>query len=225
MVYPFARLRVVRLLLPAAIVVGFLFGRLYVPARQVQATSLVPAGAVWKYLDNGSDQGTTWRGRAFNDGAWAAGPAQLGYGDGDEATVVGFGPDANNKFITTYFRRSFSVANPGAFSALNLQFKRDDGAVVYLNGAEVFRDNLPAGAITHITPALGAVADDGTEWLSASVSPSLLTVGANVLAVEIHQAAPTSTDISFDLQLSAVGGVNLTRGPYLQMGTPTATAK
>ena len=55
---------------------------------------LTPAGSVWKYLDNGTNQGTAWRAPAFNDTTWASGPAQLGYGDGDEATVVGFGPDA-----------------------------------------------------------------------------------------------------------------------------------
>ncbi|WP_230687570.1 hypothetical protein, partial [Streptococcus pneumoniae] len=49
--------------------------------------TLVPMGSSWRYLDNGSNQGTAWRAGAFNDTAWAAGPAQLGYGDGDEATV------------------------------------------------------------------------------------------------------------------------------------------
>jgi len=54
----------------------------------------ISSGASWKYLDNGSDQGTAWRARSFNDGAWASGPAQLGFGDGDEATVVAGGPAA-----------------------------------------------------------------------------------------------------------------------------------
>jgi hypothetical protein len=60
--------------------------------------TLVPSNSVWKYLDNGSDQGAAWRDAAFNDKAWASGPAQLGYGDGGEATVVSYGPDANNKY-------------------------------------------------------------------------------------------------------------------------------
>jgi hypothetical protein len=53
-----------------------------------QSTALVPAGSTWHYRDDGSDQGTAWRASAFNDAAWTAGPAQLGYGDGDEATAV-----------------------------------------------------------------------------------------------------------------------------------------
>src|SRR5688572_33317131 len=57
------------------------------------AQTLISTGAVWKYLDNGTDQGTAWRGTSFADGSWLSGPAQLGYGDGDEATTNSFGPD------------------------------------------------------------------------------------------------------------------------------------
>ncbi|HEY2952833.1 MAG TPA: Ig-like domain-containing protein, partial [Verrucomicrobiae bacterium] len=66
------------------------------------AQLIVPTNSVWKYLDNGSDQGTAWIAPAFDDSSWASGPAQLGYGDGDEATVVNSGP-TNNYYITTYF--------------------------------------------------------------------------------------------------------------------------
>ena len=107
-----------------------------------QELSLVPRGAVWKYLDDGSDPGTAWRQPGFSDVAWRSGPAQLGYGDGDEATVVGFGPLSFFKYITTYFRRSFTLAEPSDVVRLRLRLQRDDGAVVYLNGVEVARSNL-----------------------------------------------------------------------------------
>ena len=68
---------------------------------------LIASNSVWKYLDNGSDQGTSWTSLTYDDSSWLFGPAQLGYGDGDEVTPVGYGPDANNKYITTYFRRTF----------------------------------------------------------------------------------------------------------------------
>ena len=71
------------------------------------------------------------------------GSAPFGYGDGDEATVLSYGPAVTNKFITTYFRRAFTVANTSVIHALTLRLLRDDGAVVYLNGAEVFRSNMP----------------------------------------------------------------------------------
>ncbi|MGH9658653.1 MAG: hypothetical protein ACRD96_08920, partial [Bryobacteraceae bacterium] len=78
------------------------------------AQTLIAPGAVWKYLDNGSNQGTSWIAPSFPDSTWASGPAQLGYGDGDEATIVSFGPNASAKYITTYFRHSFNVANPAS---------------------------------------------------------------------------------------------------------------
>ena len=171
---------------------------------------LVPFGSVWKYLDDGSDQGTAWRASVFNDSAWAAGPAQLGYGDGDEATVVGFGPDVGNKFITTYFRRAFNVSSPTDFDCLLLRLERDDGVVVYLNGVEVVRDNLPAGTITNSTPANVFLAVPyETNVFLAGVDSSLLVAGTNVLAVEIHQSDPFSSDISFDLELTG----SLSGGP------------
>ncbi|HRI22394.1 MAG TPA: hypothetical protein PLA68_15640, partial [Panacibacter sp.] len=60
-----------------------------------QTTTLIAAGSSWKYLDNGTNQGTAWAGTSFSDAAWASGNAQLGYGDGDEATVVGYGGNAS----------------------------------------------------------------------------------------------------------------------------------
>ncbi len=195
----------------------------YVPAAWAVDTTLVPAGATWKFLDNGSNQGTAWRPLSFDDSAWSSGPAQLGYGDGDEATTLGYGPDANNKYITTYFRRVFTVADASVFNGLTLRLLRDDGAVVYLNGTEVWRSNMPVGGVGYQTVASVAVggADEST-WFQTTLSPALLVNGTNVLAVELHQSGGTSTDISFDLQLiGSDGSASVTRGPYLQSGTPS----
>jgi len=119
--------------------------------------TLVATGSVWKYLDDGSDQGTAWYEIGFDDSGWASGPAELGYGDGDEATVVSYGPNPGNKYVTTYFRHSFSVLDASVYKSMTLNVKRDDGVVVYLNGNEVFRDNMPGGMITYTTPAASAV--------------------------------------------------------------------
>ncbi len=182
-------------------------------------TTLISTGAVWKYLDDGSDQGTTWSGAGFNDTAWASGPAELGYGDGDEATVVSFGPDAENKFVTTYFRHTFSVANPAAISNLLMRVKRDDGVILYLNGTEVFRDNLPAGPVSHTTFALTAFDDES--FLASNPAASLLVAGNNVIAAEIHQGNTNSSDISFDLELVA----NFTpEAPTVSITSPTSGA-
>ena len=66
--------------------------------------------SVWRYLDNGTDQGTAWRSPSFNDSGWLSGPAPLGYGsDGGSGTKVSYGGDYTNKYITTYFRRTFTL--------------------------------------------------------------------------------------------------------------------
>lgn len=196
------------------------------PLSHLQAqTVFIPQGATWKYLDNGSDQGTSWRALGFDDSAWASGPAQLGYGDGDEATVLQFGPNSSTKYITTYFRRTFTVADPNTVAGLKLELLRDDGAVVYLNGTEVARSNLPTGTIDYTTLAPVAVsgAEETTTFFPFTLSPAALLAGANVVAVEIHQQSGTSSDVSFDLRLTdGLTAPVVTRGPYLQTATSTS---
>src|SRR2546422_5671163 len=93
------------------LVAGFLLTLALPSPAQPSTVSLVSPGSVWKYLDNGTDPGTAWPASDFDDSAWAEGEAQLGYGDGDESTVVSFGPDSNFKYVTTYFRRAFTSAD------------------------------------------------------------------------------------------------------------------
>ena len=162
--------------------------------------TVVPYESVWKYLDNGSDEGAAWRSNAFNDSSWASGPAQLGFGEGDEATTNSYGPDPDNKYVTTYYRKTFVVDSDLKCDALWVNVRADDGAVAYLNGSEIFRStNIPAGAITYLTFTTNYT--DG-ELEGQAVNPALLHAGTNVLAVEVHQCNLTSSDLSFDLELA-----------------------
>ncbi len=173
-------------------------------AEPAGAETFVATNTAWKYLDNGTDPGTAWRAPAFNDSAWASGLTPMGYEDSWIVTTNSFGPDANNKYITTYYRRTFTLEDATAYTNLLLRVQRDDGVVVYLNGTEVLRDNLPPGDITSATAALTAIGGtDETTFVKANPSASLLVSGPNVLAVEMHQSGPTSSDLSFDLELSA----------------------
>lgn len=197
-------------------------------AAASESVVLIPQGADWRYWDQGGTPPSsfpsfqTWPSRSYDDSSWAIGPAQLGYGEGDEATEVSYGPDPDTKYITTYFRRAFSVTDASQFNQLNLSVLRDDGVVVYLNGTEIYRNNMPAGVINANTLASTNVAGSAERtFFSTTLSSSFLLTGANVLAVELHQAAPDSIDLSFDLKLEAANVVTLTRGPYLQSGTTT----
>lgn len=191
------------------------------PPAAATADYLVPRGAVWRYLDDGSNQGTAWSQLGFDDSGWASGPAQLGYGDGDEQTVVSFGPNPGNKYITTYFRHTFQVTNPAAFNYGRLALLRDDGAIVYLNGTEIARSNMPATGVNHLTLAtLGVAGPEESYFFHYAFNPALLRPAPldNVLAVEIHQFDPASSDISFDAELLGADVVSVVRDPYLQMG-------
>jgi hypothetical protein len=165
---------------------------------------LIPAGSIWRYLDDGSNQGTSWRAPDFDDSSWEEGAAQLGYGDGDEATEVSFGDDSSNKHATTYFRRTFTVVDPNQIGNLLVRLVRDDGAIVYLNGEEVFRSNIDPGPVAFDTYT-GNVTPSGSEnsFIEEVIPSSSLVSGENTIAVEVHQASGTSSDMSFDFELQA----------------------
>ncbi len=184
---------------------------------------VVPAGSTWRYLDDGSFPGSSWTAAEFDDSAWRQGPAELGYGEGDEQTLTGYGPSASQKYLTTYFRRAFTPPPGIQVTGLQLDLLCDDGAAVYLNGTELVRVNLPAGALASSTRASGSSTDG--QWLQFEVTAAALRPDQNVLAVEVHQVSPSSSDVSFDLELSA-SGLELVRGPYLQsVGTTRAVVR
>ncbi len=162
-------------------------------------STLFTTGSIWKYHDQGSNLGTAWRSSSYNDSAWASGPSQLGYGDGDEATVVSFGSNSSAKHPTTYFRKTFNVTADN-YTGATLQVKRDDGIVVYLNGVEIGRSNING------TPSFNSFAstyatDDGNGWHDIVFDPGLLNAGNNTLAIEVHQSSGSSSDLSFDARL------------------------
>jgi hypothetical protein len=125
----------------------------------------------------------SWRNPSFDDSSWSSGPAQLGYGENDEATrvednaVPGYTASHVDRYITTYFRHRFNVSNPANITALTLELLRDDGAAVYLNGQEIqpARSNLPPGDIAFDTPAsaTGTGAEE-TTFYSFDVNPAML---------------------------------------------------
>ncbi len=183
------------------------------PVAPPATQQLIPVGSTWRYLAQATAASSAWATLGFNDAGWPAGAAELGFGDGDEATVVPGGPTAT-RFATIYFRRSFVVDDPAAVETLTAALRRDDGAVIYLNGTEVARDNIAAGTVTYATLAAGAD-DDGATTFSHVLPATSLVHGTNVLAVEVHQSSVTSTDLSFELGLSAVLRTNRTRGCWV----------
>jgi hypothetical protein len=165
---------------------------------------LVDPGARWRFLDTGADLGAHWTAPGFSDASWGSGPAPLGYESG-EATTVGYGTNASQKFVTTYFRTYFTVTNVSNLSGLTFRLRRDDGAVVYLNGGEVYRENMPTNLITYTNTAVtnvgGTASAYSTRVFATDALSQPLREGGNVLAVEVHQSGRGSSDILLDLEV------------------------
>ena len=158
-------------------------------------TTLIANNATWKYLNNGSDQGTTWRENSFIDTSWHSGPAELGFGDSPTTKII-------SGKIGYYFRKSLNIRNPAIYFGYVLKIRRDDGIVVYVNNVEVYRNNMPAGTIKYNTPASSTCADDGNTTFTANLPTSFFIAGNNIIAVGVHNVSTTSSDVTFVLQLS-----------------------
>lgn len=160
--------------------------------------------SLWKYNDTGADLGTSWTSAEYDDASWHFGNGILGYGDGNENTTLSFGADSQNKYPTYYFRHIFNVEDASQFGSLVFSTLKDDGVVVYVNGTEAFRSNMPEGDISYNTYASSTIGgSDETTYFDNIVS-NLLHDGENVIAVELHQATANSSDLSFDMKVRAL---------------------
>ena len=164
--------------------------------------TVLPEESVYRYWDQGS-VAPGWFNPAFDDSMWPSGPAPLGFGDPYIVTTVGFGPNPDSKYVSTWFRTTFDVPNAAAVLTATIELKVDDGAVVLLNGNEWVRWNMPNGAISQSTLASSIIeaADEGF-FIPFDVNPSLLVDGENVLAIEVHQAILNSTDLGIDSRIT-----------------------
>ncbi len=111
---------------------------------------LLGRGSRWMYFD-GADPGDGWMDPDHDLGGWDDGFAPLGYGNYHVTT------DVNDSRITVWFAVDFAVIGADEFDRVPMRLLRDAGAVVYLNGVEVDRSNLPAGTLTPQTLATRSV--------------------------------------------------------------------
>src|SRR5688572_9746025 len=115
------------------------FGAMSVTAQETNLPPTIGFGEGWRYWNREIAPMPGWNSLEYNDSFWTLGTAQLGYGDGDEATVTRLEPAPPHP-ATAYFCKHFFVGSPAQFSEAQLRLIRDDGAVVYINGVEVVRD-------------------------------------------------------------------------------------
>lgn len=141
----------------------------------------------------------------------------IGYGDGDDQTLV---PSMQNVCMSVFVRAEFIVGPElPSLTFLELSAQFDDGFVAFLNGVEIGRSGLPSGPVAHDQAASSHEISDGD--VRFLLEPSLLVEGRNVFAVQVHNSALGSSDLSFLPTLWAYDTppppAEITVGPFLQL--------
>lgn len=173
------------------------------PPKPVSSIQLVQAGGQWKYRFALEAPDPAWKTTTFDDAGWSDGTAPLGWGSSTIATqlaAVGTRP------LSSHYRRAFTVADPGTVAELNIVTRADDGVVVYLNGTEVKRVNMPAGTISNNSYATAAPRTSAAlaNPVQITLPGSAVAPGVNVLSAEVHSDHRATPDHSFDLSATAV---------------------
>ena len=212
--------KVLSTLLSAALLFG-LFGAAapfsVSAASEEEPIVLLPGNSEWRYFDKGVDQGTVWQ-STYDDSAWSLGNAPLGYKYQDNKitttkfgglkTIVDYGTDRNKKYRTTYLRKNLNIDKDvlDQYGQLLGTFAIDDGAVLYVNGTEIERFGMPEGKIIYDTPA-ASNKDLPVMYNAVNLTAKLksaLRQGSNEFAVEVHQQSDGSSDLYFDMELTAL---------------------
>jgi len=177
-------------------------------------TALVTlTNSVWRFNDTATDLGTAWRAVSYPaENLWPAGRGLLGvestdpypYPEPVQTALV-----LNAGRTTYYFRTRFSFTTSPSGLTLRATAYVDDGAVFYLNGAELHRVRLPDGPIAFTNKAALAF-PEGTNVVF-DFPATRLAAGDNVLAVEVHQHSDTSSDVVFGMALDVLQ----TQGPVI----------
>jgi len=217
------------------------------PVAQVQAAAAETAGLViptaditWRYLEDdtfpseGASDPLSWTKEAFNDSAWKSAKGTFGgkisnavqsaaYDSSNTATtkLEMNAPGQEVRVRTYFFRTSFDLtagqlADVGEFRG---KLKYDDGAIVYLNGKEIYRGDVPAGS-----EGLNYASGETTSLDSGSftIKPADLIAGKNTVAVEVHNDRSSSSDIWFELsELTSLTVDEMTNKPSRIILTPT----
>ncbi|HZV71361.1 MAG TPA: lamin tail domain-containing protein [Saprospiraceae bacterium] len=155
-------------------------------------------GDLWRLFIGTENPPADWTSLTFDDSAWDNAQGGFGYGDDDDVTTI---PDSTLAF---YYRHRFNVADPAKLDSAILSMDYDDAFIAYLNGIEIFRSsNMPDGTPDYTTVAtvdheaqLYTGGSPDVFPISKSELASLLITGQNVLAIEVHNIEPASSDLS-----------------------------
>ncbi|HEX8018237.1 MAG TPA: alkaline phosphatase PhoX [Flavobacterium sp.] len=164
-------------------------------------TTVFDKGSSWSYDDKGVQLADQWKNSDFDISAWSSGNGPLGYGDPVTTTIT-------SPLNAAYFTKDFTVNLSDLTATMELGVMRDDGIIVFLNGVEVVRDNMPAGTITYATLSNTTV-DGGNESIYNifSIPKANFVQGVNRISIELHNRGASSSDLRMDAYLKTVVAV------------------
>ena len=165
-------------------------------------TTLLARGSRWFYYDQGSLDGTSWNQNTYSPGMWIQNYAPFGYGTDNVYTTMSYGGYNSNKYPTYYFRTSLTLDNaPATDDVFTMNYTIDDGFIVYVNGTEAGRYNMPSGSVGFNTYST-TYAHDNPDNGSIQLPANLFRKGSNLIAVEVHNNSASSSDIYFDADIT-----------------------
>ncbi len=163
----------------------------------VGASEVISKGSTWRYYDGGSLDSEDWTATSYTYSGWGSGAAPLGYCAGDTLTT-----NLTKSQPTYYFANSFNLdSTPGSDDTFTLNYTVDDGFIIYVNGTEAGRYNMPSGTVLYDDLAT-TFADGNPDSGTMTLETSLFRKGANYITVEVHNNDLTSSDIYWDASLS-----------------------
>lgn len=184
------------------------------PAARRVAYTVEPGTGIgshdaWTFREGTSHPGSSWNSPSYVDAGWQRGVGGLGYGDGDDLTLL---ESMQGNYITLYARRFFPVSDASSVTGLTLKIRYDDGFVAYLNGTEIARKNVAASQNEMTMAASDHEAGDFESFDLSAFLP-LLVNGSNLFAIEGHNASLFNTDFSLHPILEVDGGSSSNKPP------------
>lgn len=210
----------------------------FITTNYLLTTAMFDLTKTWTYTSANLD-GVKWTTPTYNDSAWdGSGPGAL-WVDNRGPNFVGdipiplltempLNPNTGDPFPTYYLRTHFTYTNDLPGAAFQVETYLDDGAVVYLNGGEIYRlfmDAYPT-PIYNSTLATGYACSGGNascpvDFVVPAPVLTNLVRGDNLLAVEVHNYNAASPDITFAMSLAITRPHDL--GPELSIVSSNRT--
>jgi len=165
---------------------------------------VVAASDTWHYFPGNSEPAANWSSADFNAGSWSSGPGGIGYADGDDGTTISPVP-------SVYLRLNFNIVDISNISWAILDVDYDDAFVAYLNGHEIARANIGTIGIRPSYNTYSTIDHEAKMYnggiperfiIQKDTIAKYMVQGANVLALQVHNANATSSDLSSNAYFS-----------------------